>query len=171
MNHRKKNTMKNPSSVVGRAIISALACAASATMFTLPIQAQTCTSDVNGDGIVNAADLAEVLSNWDCQVNTTPTISLVTPDTGSTVGGTVFFINGTNLDDAVSVTVGGVAAPILFSNSSVIAATSPPSGSTGAKNIVISTPSGTAALRNAFTYNFYGVTPTWATLLEALPDP
>lgn len=56
--------------------------------------AQTCRSDLNGDGAVNGADLGILLADWGfCPA----TISSVTPLQGGTQGGTVISITGTGL--------------------------------------------------------------------------
>ena len=50
-------------------------------------QAQgSCASDVNGDGVVNGADLGRVLSDWGGTCS--GTVTSVTPLHGSTLGGT-----------------------------------------------------------------------------------
>ena len=83
---------------------------------------------------------------------TQPTISSISPTTGSTAGGTPITITGANLTGATSVTVGGVAATsvVVVWSQSVTAVT--PAGTVGAKNIVVTTPNGTASAGNAFTY-------------------
>jgi formylglycine-generating enzyme required for sulfatase activity len=45
-----------------------------------------------------------------------------------------------------------------------------PAGTVGAKAVAVTTPSGTASLAGAFTYATV-VVPSWATLIEAAPDP
>ena len=81
-----------------------------------------------------------------------PTIESISPTSGSTLGGTAITITGTNLTDASSVTVGGVAATdvVVVSSTSVTAVT--PAGSVGAKDVVVTTPGGSATLPSAFTF-------------------
>ena len=95
-----------------------------------------------------------------------PTISSVSPVTGSTTGGTAITITGTNLTGATSVTVGGVAATsvVVVSSTSVTAVT--PAGTAGAKSVAVTTPGGTATATNAFTY----VVPPGYTVLEQYVD-
>ncbi len=96
-----------------------------------------------------------------------PTITSITPTSGSTAGGTPITITGTNLNGAISVTVGGVAATsvVVVSSTSVTAVT--PAGTVGAKSVAVTNPSGTGSLANAFTY----VVPTsWYIVLEQAPD-
>ena len=81
-----------------------------------------------------------------------PTIVSVSPNTGSTNGGTAITITGTNLTGASSVTVGGVAATnlVVVSATSITAKT--PTGTAGVKPVVVTTPGGVATLAGAFTY-------------------
>jgi formylglycine-generating enzyme required for sulfatase activity len=97
-----------------------------------------------------------------------PTITSITPISGSTAGGTPITITGWDLTGATSVTVGGVAATsvVVVSSTSVTAVT--PAGTVGAKSVAVTTPSGTASLASAFTY----LLPTgWYTVLEQYVDP
>ena len=97
-------------------------------------------------------------------------ISSVTPNSGATAGGTAITITGANLTGATSVTIGGVAATnvVVLSSTSITAVT--PAGTVGAASVAVTTPGGTATATNAFLY-IAVVVPTWATLLEAGPDP
>ncbi len=99
-----------------------------------------------------------------------PTISAVSPEFGALTGGNPITITGTNLTGATSVTVGGTAATsvVVVSAASITAVT--PAGTAGAKNVVVTTPGGTATAVGAFTYANV-VIPSWATLIEAFPDP
>ena len=80
-----------------------------------------------------------------------PIISMVSPASGTTSGGTTFAIAGTNLNGATSVTVDGVAATIVFINTTCITARTP-AGTLGVKNVAVTTPRGTATKASAFTY-------------------
>jgi formylglycine-generating enzyme required for sulfatase activity len=128
--------------------------------------AQACPGDLNGDGQVNGADLGELLSSWGVCPVLAPTISSVTPNTGPQTGGTLFFISGTNLNGATSVTVGGVAATIVSVTPTVIAATTPASATTGLKDVIVLTPYLLGAF-GAFEY----ISIPWATVIEFAPDP
>ena len=96
-----------------------------------------------------------------------PTISSVSPATGSTLGGTAITITGTSLTGATSVTVGGVAATsvVVVSSTSVTAVT--PAGTLGAVSVAVTTPYGAASTADAFTF----VAPPWFTVLEQAPNP
>jgi formylglycine-generating enzyme required for sulfatase activity len=99
-----------------------------------------------------------------------PTLASVSPGSGPTSGGTAITLTGTNLSGTTSVTVGGVAATgvTVVSPTTVTAVT--PAGTAGAKDVAVSTPAGTAVATGAFIYAVVTV-PTWATALEALPNP
>jgi formylglycine-generating enzyme required for sulfatase activity len=99
-----------------------------------------------------------------------PTLSGIFPTLGGTSGGTRITLTGANLDGATSLTIGGVSASNLqvLSPTTVTAVT--PAGTAGGASVSITTPSGSATLQNAFHYAD-GVRPTWATLIEAAPDP
>ena len=96
-----------------------------------------------------------------------PSITSVTPNKGTSLGGTAIKITGTNLTGATSVTVGGVAATSVVVNSSTSMSAVTPAG-TGAVSVGVTTPDGTATLPAAFTYY---IDLTWGTVLECVPDP
>ena len=103
--------------------------------------------DFGGDGIVNAADLAFLLSKWSAVPSwAQPTLSGVTPAAGPVSGGTAITLTGTNLDGATSLTVGGAAAANLVVVSATRLTAVTPAGSTGARDIVVTTPRGVATL-------------------------
>jgi photosystem II stability/assembly factor-like uncharacterized protein len=81
-----------------------------------------------------------------------PTVSLVSPATGSTLGGTSVTITGTNFVTPLSVTFDGAAA----ANVSVVNATTltctTPAGSTGTASVVVSTRGGPNTENTLFTY-------------------
>ena len=102
-------------------------------------------------------------------VSPPPTIASVSPSTGLVGGGITITITGTFLTGATGVTLAGAAASSVsvVSPTSVTAVTPP--GSLGLCSVSVTTPGGQATLPNSFTYTV--TTPTWATILEALPDP
>jgi formylglycine-generating enzyme required for sulfatase activity len=93
-----------------------------------------------------------------------PTVSSVSPASGSTLGGTAITITGANLTGASSVTVGGVAAAsvVVVSPTSITAVT--PAGTAGAKTIAVTTAGGTATLTGGFTYG------VWYTVIRQTVD-
>lgn len=81
----------------------------------------------------------------------TPTISAVSPTTGTTVGGDTVTITGTNLADTTQVTFGGTTASFGPISDTTIAAVTP-AHAAGTVDVVVTTPGGTATATNAFTY-------------------
>jgi formylglycine-generating enzyme required for sulfatase activity len=110
------------------------------------------------------------LANAFTYVVPAPTISSVSPTFGSTAGGTAITITGTNLTGTSSVTIGGVAATSVSVVSATTVTAITPAGTAGPRTVSVTTPGGTANLTSGFTYGSVG-TPSWATLIEALPDP
>jgi hypothetical protein len=82
-----------------------------------------------------------------------PTISGVTPNSGSTSGGTAITISGSGFQSGLTVTVGGAAATaVTVPNSTTINATTP-ANSAGAVNVVVTNPGGqNGTLSGGFTY-------------------
>ena len=89
-----------------------------------------------------------------------PTITTINPNTGILAGGTTITITGTNLLNTSSVTVGGVAATSFTVVSSTSVTVVTPSGSAGVKNVVLTTPGGTATATSSFTYTNIALFPT-----------
>jgi hypothetical protein len=79
-----------------------------------------------------------------------PTITTVTPTSGPLAGGTAITIAGTNLTGA-TVTIDGVAATSVVAGASSISAKTP-SGTAGAKNVIVTTAGGSATKAGGFTY-------------------
>ena len=98
-------------------------------------------------------------------LSSTPTITRVSPNNGTTEGGQAVTITGTNLDGASSVTFGGTPAEITSDSSTQIIAT-PGAHSAGLVDVSITTPSGTANDASAYTY----VQPPAPTMSGVSPD-
>ena len=111
--------------------------------------AQSCRSDLNGDGAVNGADLGILLADWGfCPA----TIDSVTPLQGGTQGGTVISITGTGLATTSSVKVGGVACTnVNVLTPTLVRATTPP-GAVGEASIAVTTAGGTTLASTPFNY-------------------
>lgn len=124
-------------------------------------------SDLNGDGIVDAADLTILVADWG---ETFPaTIDSVMPASGPPTGGTVVTITGAHLAATTSVLVGDVpATEVAVVSPTTVAAVTPP-GATGPVSISVITPFGVTTLPEAFTFEDGGL--AWATVLEFDPDP
>ena len=83
----------------------------------------------------------------------TPTVTGISPTSGSTAGGTSVVITGTNLTAATAVNFGGTAGSITANTATSITVTSPV-GSAGTVDITVTTAGGTSATGAAdqFTY-------------------
>ena len=125
-----------------------------------------CPADIDGDGAVTGIDLGYILAGWGpCA----PFISSVAPAQGTLVGGTTITISGAYFTGATSVTIGGAPATnmIVVSSTTITAVT--PAHAAGSVSITITTPSRASTFQNAFSYSWV-VVPSWATLLEELPN-
>jgi hypothetical protein len=82
-----------------------------------------------------------------------PVVTGVSPNTGSTGGGTAVTVSGTGFIGASGVTFGGVAAAYTVNSDTSITATAPPEAA-GVVDVQVTTPSGTSAVVSAdhFTY-------------------
>lgn len=97
-------------------------------------------------------------------------VTSIVPSSGIVAGGATITIGGSYLGGTTEVTIGGVPATNLsVASSTTVTATTPP-GSVGSVDVVVTGVKGTITVPGGFTYlNF--VTPSWATLIEAAPDP
>jgi protein kinase-like protein/IPT/TIG domain-containing protein len=97
-----------------------------------------------------------------------PTVTGISPNGGSTAGGTKVTISGTNLSGATRVSFGSASASIVSDSSTQISVTSP-DGSAGTVNVTVTTPGGTSATSSAdyFTYTVPVPAPT---VTEVKPD-
>lgn len=115
----------------------------------IPVGTQPIDVAIAPNGKVYVANFA---SNNVSTFQGAPTLSGMSPTQGSTAGGTVVTITGTNLIGA-GVTIGGNPATNVIVNAAgtQITATTPP-GAAGPATVTVTTPSGTASLVNGFTY-------------------
>ena len=141
----------------------------------LQVLSPTVVKAVTPAGAAGEASIAVVSSNATSLAPTPFTylqlsISSVSPNQGIYSGGTAITITGSFLNGATSVKVGGVpATDVVAVNSTTVTAVTP-AGSVGAASVEVTGAKGTATASGAFTYVLI-VTPSWATLLEPLPDP
>lgn len=81
-----------------------------------------------------------------------PTVASLSVISGTLGGGTSTTVTGTNLSSTSGITVGGTSATGVVVNSSTSVSFVTPSGTLGAKNVVVSTMLGNFTLSGAFTY-------------------
>jgi len=89
--------------------------------------------------------------------NPAPTFTSVSPNTGLSTGGNTVTITGTGFLSATGVTIDGVAATVLSVTSTTITIKTPVT-STGAKNIVVTSPTGNATGTGVFTVSDPNIT-------------
>jgi formylglycine-generating enzyme required for sulfatase activity len=129
--------------------LSALAACAAALALAPTARAQSCAGDLNGDGMVNGADLGVVLANWGfCP----PGITQVTPLQGSTLGGTVISITGSGLSGVTAVSIGGAPCTAVTVLSPTLVRVTTPPGVVGQAAISVTAPTGTTLAPIPFTY-------------------
>ena len=88
-----------------------------------------------------------------CVKTPPPTVTSISPNTGTPGGGTDVTITGTNfLTGATAVTIGGIAATeVTVVNATTITAVTAAGGTAGAASVLVTTPSGTSAPNTLFT--------------------
>jgi formylglycine-generating enzyme required for sulfatase activity len=111
--------------------------------------AQSCAGDLNGDGIINGADLGQLLANWG---SCPPSVTQVSPLTGSVLGGTVLSITGGGLSDVTAVTVGGAPCTQVTVLSPTLVRATTPAGAAGEAAIRVIAPTGSTLAPTPFTY-------------------
>ncbi len=84
-----------------------------------------------------------------------PTLTSLSPTTGTTSGGTSVTLTGTNLSGATAVTFDGGAATITGTTATSVTVTTP-AHAAGAVDVVATTPGGSATLSSSFTYQASG---------------
>lgn len=116
------------------------------------IKVTVTVSNVAGSNSATSnASAAAVISN-----NPTPTISSISPNGGTTAGGTSVTISGTNLSTVSAVTFDGSAATISTKTSTQLVVVTP-AHSAGAVDVVVTNTAGSVTSANGFTY---ATTPT-----------
>jgi len=90
-----------------------------------------------------------------------PTVTSISPNTGTTAGGTLVTITGTNFVAGATVTIGGAAATnVNVANATTITAVTP-AHAAGIVNVVVANPGGqTGTLTGGFTYSAPAPAPT-----------
>ena len=142
---------------------------------SLQVLSPTVVKAVTPAGTIGDAPISIVSSNATSLAPTPFTyvlqsITSVSPNNGIYSGGTAITITGTFLSGATIVKIGGVPATNVVAVDSTTVTAVTPAGSVGAASVEVTGAKGTATATNAFLYIAI-VVPTWATLLEAFPDP
>jgi len=83
---------------------------------------------------------------------TLPTVSGISPASGSTAGGTAVTITGTGFTGATGVTIGGAAATSVTVDNATTITCVTPAGSAGTASVVVTTPAGANAANTLYSY-------------------
>ncbi len=124
-------------------------------VFTSATQVR-CTTGVHSaatvDVVVTVGSETATLTNGFLYL-VTPDLTSITPNVGTTDGGTVVFLAGTGFVLGVAVTIGGSSCTNLIFTDSTQIACDTPAHAAGAVNVVVINPDGqTGTLTNGFTY-------------------
>ncbi|OYV03817.1 MAG: hypothetical protein CFE26_20170, partial [Verrucomicrobiales bacterium VVV1] len=116
------------------------------TATTPPGTAGSASVIVTTGGVSNAANSLYTY------VTPAPTVTSVSPSSGTTAGGTSVTITGTNFSGATAVTFGGnLATGVTVVNATTITATTP-ARAAGAASVVVTTPGGSNVANSLYTY-------------------
>jgi len=81
-----------------------------------------------------------------------PSVTAISPNHGTTLGGTGVTITGTNFTGATAVTIGGTPAQFVTVVSATSITATTPAHAAGAVNVVVTTPAGTGTGTGLFTF-------------------
>jgi len=81
-----------------------------------------------------------------------PTVAGISPNFGTTAGGGVVTITGTRFYSPATVTIGGVASSLFVVDNATQIRAVAPAGTSGARDVVVTTPSGSGTLSGGITY-------------------
>ena len=81
-----------------------------------------------------------------------PTVTAISPTSGTTLGGTGVTITGTNLAGASAVTIGGAVCTAISGVTATSLSCMTSAGSAGAASVLVTTPGGTNAANTLYTY-------------------
>ena len=139
----------------------------------------TAVTPAHASGFVNIAVTASVNGTSQTGIGTNaysysaspPTVSAISPATGSTSGGTQVTITGTNFNGTPQVTIGGVAASqVTVVNSKMISAVTPAGTGTNVP-VVVTTSFGSNAAANIYSYAQPVTPPQPAPTLTSVSPP
>jgi formylglycine-generating enzyme required for sulfatase activity len=100
-----------------------------------------------------------------------PTITAVTPSAGAAAGGNIVTIIGANFYGTPAVSFGkAIAASVVVVSNTQLSVLAPAGTAGSTVPVSVATATGVAGLPNAYSYQL-AIVPSWATLIEELPDP
>ena len=133
----------------------------------------TCTTPAGSLGAasvqVNGPSHSNAANNLFTYTPPAPAITAVSPNTGSTLGGTPVTISGSNFIRVVSVTFGGVPATNVTTVSDGSITCIAPAGSADAAPVVVSTASASSAANSYAVFTYGLAVPTLAAITHSAP--
>ena len=114
---------------------------------------KSCPADIDGDGAVTGEDMAAVLNSWGTAC---PRVTGISPVAGPPFGGNTVTITGTHLGGVTEVRIGDqLAHKVTVVDENTVTAVVPssePAGSTGPRLLTLVTDSGESSLESGYTY-------------------
>jgi formylglycine-generating enzyme required for sulfatase activity len=114
---------------------------------------KSCSADIDGDGAVTGEDMAAVLNSWGMAC---PRVTGISPVAGPPFGGNTVTITGMHLGGVTEVWIGEQQADkvaIVDENTvTAVVPSSQPAGSTGPRTVRLVTDGGESGLANGYTY-------------------
>jgi LPXTG-motif cell wall-anchored protein len=124
----------------------------------------TCTTPTGTAGtasiVVTAGGQSNAANTLFTFVTPAPTVTAVSPTSGSTAGGSVITITGTNFGNGSTVTVGGSACTSVTVVSATSITCTTPTGTAGTASVVVTSGGQSNAANTLFTYNAPSTTTT-----------
>ena len=118
---------------------------------------KSCSADIDGDGAVTGEDMAAVLNSWGMAC---PRVTGISPVAGPPFGGNTVTITGTHLGGVTEVRIGDqLAHKVAVVDENTVTAVVPssqPAGSTGPRTVRLVTDSGESSLESGYTYVILG---------------
>jgi hypothetical protein len=103
------------------------------------------------DNSLNASSATQSIPLTGTATDPAPTITTLSPTTGSTAGGTMVTLTGTNFTGATGVSFGGTASTLYTVNSVTSITATSPAHAAGPVSVTVTTPGGTSS-GQTFTY-------------------
>ena len=118
---------------------------------------KSCPADIDGDGAVTGEDMAAVLNSWGMAC---PRVTGISPVAGPPFGGNTVTITGTHLGGVTEVRIGDqLAHKVTVVDENTVTAVVPssePAGSTGPRLLTLVTDGGESSLESGYTYVILG---------------
>jgi formylglycine-generating enzyme required for sulfatase activity len=127
--------------------------------------------DLDGDGVIGGADLSLLLDRWG-RIRWQPTLSRIAPRTAPANGGTFALLEGASLGSVTDIRFGAAVATIVEIIDDTAVRVVVPSHPQGSVAVQVTTSDGIVSIPDLFQFGpANSATPSWATLIEAIPDP